>query len=148
MFSAGTIILITSTGGAFGDMLQQTSIGNWLAELATDYQYAILPLAFFITAVIRTAQGSATVSMITAVGMLTVFNTPGALNFHPVYLAIVIGCGSKIFPWMNDSGFWIICKMSGFTERETIRNFSFLLLIMGIVGLVATMIMAKLFPLV
>jgi gluconate:H+ symporter, GntP family len=86
--------------------------------------------------------------MITAVGMLTVFNTEGALNFHPVYLAIVIGCGSKIFPWMNDSGFWIICKMSGFTERETIRNFSYLLLLMGMVGLVVTMIMAKLFPLV
>ena len=128
VLSAGTIILITSTGGAFGHMLQQTSIGSWIAEQATDYQYAILPLAFFITAVIRTAQGSATVAMITAVGMLTVFNTEGALNFHPVYLAIVIGCGSKIFPWMNDSGFWIICKMSGFTERETIRNFSYLLL--------------------
>lgn len=148
ILSAGTIILITSTGGAFGQILQQTSIGSWIAEEASDYQYAILPLAFFITAIIRTAQGSATVAMITAVGMLTVFNAEGALNFHPVYLAIVIGCGSKIFPWMNDSGFWIICKMSGFTERETIRNFSYLLLLMGIVGLIATMIMAKLFPLV
>ena len=148
VLSAGTIILITSTGGAFGHILQQTSIGSWIAEEASGYQYAILPLAFFITAVIRTAQGSATVAMITAVGMLTVFNTEGALNFHPVYLAIVIGCGSKIFPWMNDSGFWIICKMSGFTERETIRNFSYLLLLMGMVGLVVTMIMAKLFPLV
>lgn len=147
IYSAGTIILITSTGGAFGEMLQQTSIGNWLISISPDYKLAVLPLAFFITAVIRTAQGSATVSMITAVGMLTVFNTPGTLGFHAVYLAIVIGCGSKIFPWMNDSGFWIICKMSGFTEGETIRNFSFLLTIMGIVGLVTTMLLAKLFPL-
>jgi gluconate:H+ symporter, GntP family len=147
VLSAGTIILITSTGGAFGHILQQTSIGSWIADAASGYQYAILPLAFFITAVIRTAQGSATVAMITAVGMLTVFNTEGALNFHPVYLAVVIGCGSKIFPWMNDSGFWIICKMSGFTERETIRNFSYLLLIMGMTGLIVTMIMAKVFPL-
>jgi GntP family gluconate:H+ symporter len=53
-----------------------------------------------------------------------------------------------LFPWMNDSGFWIICKMSGFTERETFRNFSYLLLLMGLVGLVATMVMAALFPLV
>ncbi len=148
ILSAGTIILITSTGGAFGHMLQQTSIGSWIAGQASNYHYAILPLAFFITAVIRTAQGSATVAMITAVGMLTVFTSEGALNFNPVYLAIVIGCGSKIFPWMNDSGFWIICKMSGFTERETIRNFSYLLLVMGIVGLVVTMTMAKLFPLI
>ena len=148
IYSAGTIILITSTGGAFGAVLQQTAIGSWLAGIAPDYKLAVLPLAFFITAVIRSAQGSATVAMITAVGMLTVFNTPGALSFHPVYLAIVIGCGSKIFPWMNDSGFWIICKMSGFTEGETIRNFSLLLLVMGLVGLVVTMVLAKFVPLI
>ena len=147
ILSAGTIILITATGGAFGHILQQTSIGTWIAERSPDYQYGILPMAFLITAVIRTAQGSATVAMITAVGMLTVFNAKGALDFHPVYLAIVIGCGSKLFPWMNDSGFWIICKMSGFTERETFQNFSYLLTVMGVTGLVATMIMASLFPL-
>lgn len=148
ILSAGTIILITATGGAFGYILQQTSIGIWLADHSPHYQYGILPLAFLITAVIRTAQGSATVAMITSVGMLTVFNADGALDFHPVYLAIVIGCGSKLFPWMNDSGFWIICKMSGFTERETFQNFSYLLAIMGVVGLVATMVMARLFPMV
>ena len=146
ILSAGSIILITATGGAFGHILQQTSIGMWIAEHSPGYQYGILPLAFFVTAVIRTAQGSATVAMITAVGMLTVFNTEGGLDFHPVYLAIVIGCGSKLFPWMNDSGFWIICKMSGFTERETFRNFSYLLTVMGFAGLVATMVMARLFP--
>ena len=135
VYSAGTIILIIGTGGAFGAMLQQTNIGSWLVGLTPDLKLAVLPLAFFITAVIRTAQGSATVAMITAVGVLAAFNTPGALSFHPVYLAIVIGCGSKIFPWMNDAGFWIVCKMSGFTEGETFRNFSFLLVVMGFTGL-------------
>lgn len=148
IYSAGTIILITATGGSFGAMLQQTSIGPWLTSVMPDYQLAVLPVAFLITAVIRTAQGSATVAMITAAGMLTALNTPGALSFNPVYIAIVIGCGSKLFPWMNDSGFWIICKMSGFTEGETIRNFSILLTIMGVVGLIVTMVLAKLVPLI
>jgi GntP family gluconate:H+ symporter len=148
IYSAGTIILITATGGAFGAILQQTSIGNWLVGLSPNSQLAALPLGFLIAAVIRTAQGSATVSIITAVGMLSAFAAPGALAFHPVYLAIVIGCGSKLFPWMNDSGFWITCKMSGFTEGETIRNFSFLLAVMGTVGLITTMILAKVFPLI
>jgi GntP family gluconate:H+ symporter len=148
IYSAGTIILITATGGAFGDMLQQTSIGSWLAHSMPDITLAVLPIAFLVTAVIRTAQGSATVAMITAVGMLTAFNTPGTLSFNPVYLAIVIGCGSKLFPWMNDSGFWIVSKMSGFTEGEAIRNFSFLLAVMGFTGLFVTMILAKLFPLI
>jgi gluconate:H+ symporter, GntP family len=148
VYSAGAIILITATGGSFGAMLQQTSIGTWLAEVMPDYKLAVLPVAFLIAAVIRTAQGSATVAMITAVGMLTALNSPGALSFNPVYIAIVIGCGSKLFPWMNDSGFWIACKMSGFTEGETIRNFSVLLSVMGITGLFVTMILAKLFPLI
>jgi GntP family gluconate:H+ symporter len=146
--SAGTIILITASGGAFGAMLQQTSIGSWLAEMMPDYGIAALPLAFLITAVIRTAQGSATVAMITAVGMLSAFQDPSVTGFHPVYLAVVVGCGSKVFGWMNDSGFWIICKMSGFTEAETIRNSSVMMAIMGVTGLVATMIMAWLFPLI
>jgi GntP family gluconate:H+ symporter len=146
VYSAGTIILITASGGAFGYILQQTSIGSWLATHTADLKIAILPMAFIVTALIRTAQGSATVAMITAVGMFTAFNTPGALSFHPVYLAIVIGCGSKVFAWMNDSGFWVICKMSGFTEQETIKNNSVMLAIMGVVGLGMTMLMAKLFP--
>ncbi len=147
IYSAGTIILITATGGSFGAMLQQTAIGPWLTHVMPDYQLAVLPVAFLITAVIRTAQGSATVAMITAAGMLTALNTPGALSFNAVYIAIAIGCGSKLFPWMNDSGFWIICKMSAFTEGETIRNFSVLTTIMGVVGLGLTMLLAKLFPL-
>jgi GntP family gluconate:H+ symporter len=147
VYSAGTIILIIGAGGAFGTMLQETAIGSQLIGLAPNVKLAVLPLAFFITAIIRTSQGSATVAMITAVGVLSAFNTPAILGFHPVYLAIVIGCGSKIIPWMNDAGFWIVCKMSNFTERETFRNFSFLLVIMGISGLLTTMVLAKLFPL-
>jgi len=48
---------------------------------------------------------------------------------------------------MNDAGFWIVCKMSGFTERETFRNYSMVLIVMGVTGLVFTMLLAKLFPL-
>ena len=146
--SAGSIILITCLGGAFGAVLQQTSIGSWLTAFSSDYKLAALPLAFFVTVIIRTAQGSATVAMITAVGILTVLNNPEALGFHPVYLALVIGCGSKLFPWMNDSGFWIICKMSGFTEGETLRNFSVLLSVMGVAGLLFCILLAKMFPLI
>ncbi|UCE07101.1 MAG: GntP family permease [bacterium] len=145
--SGGLIILITAAGGAFGGILQQTGIGYRIQELASAYHLAILPLAFFVTALVRTAQGSATVAMITAVGILGGIASMGQLGFHPLYLALVVGCGSKPFSWMNDSGFWIICKMSGMTEVETLRNFSTLMFIMGIVGLIVIMIFARLFPL-
>lgn len=146
--SAGVIILITCMGGAFGGSLQQTGIGSQLQALATDYQMAILPLAFFITSLMRTAQGSATVGMITAVGIIGGMVDTTALDFHPVYLALMIGCGSKPFPWMNDSGFWVVCKMSGMTEKEALKTFSTVLGIMGYVGMIVIIILAKLFPLV
>jgi GntP family gluconate:H+ symporter len=107
----------------------------------------MLPLAFFVTALVRTSQGSATVAMITSVGILGPLAQSMELGFHPVYLALAIGCGSKPIPWMADSGFWIVCKMSGMTEKETLKTFSPLLTLMGLVGLPILMIASKLFPL-
>jgi len=144
--SGGLIILITAAGGAFGGVLQQTGVGERIRDLAATYQIGILPLAFFVTTLIRTAQGSATVAMITTIGMMQGMAAPEALGFHPVYLALAIGCGSKPFAWMNDSGFWVVCKMSGMTEGETMRYFSTLLTVMAFTGLFIVMIAAKLFP--
>ena len=146
--SAGIIILITSAGGAFGGMLQQTGISSKLSELTQEYQMALIPMAFLITAFVRTAQGSATVAMITASGILSGMATSQNLEFHQLYIGLAIACGSKLIPWMNDSGFWIVCKMSNLTENEALKTFSPLLTIMGITGLIVIMIGAKLFPLI
>jgi gluconate:H+ symporter, GntP family len=144
--SAGVIILITAAGGAFGAMLQQTGISLRIAALTADYQMALIPLAFFITALVRTAQGSATVAMITASGILAGMSQAN-LEYHQLYLGLSIACGSKLVPWMNDSGFWIVCKMSNLTEKEALKTFSPLLTIMGFAGLAVILIAAKIFPL-
>ena len=60
---------------------------------------------------------------------------------------LAIGCGSKPVMWMNDSGFWIIGKMSGLTEGETLKTATVMMAIMGIVGLGVTMLGAWLVPL-
>lgn len=148
LMSGGVIILITSAGGAFGSMLQQTGISFRIVELTKGYQMTLIPLAFLITAIVRTAQGSATVSMITAAGILSGMAGNVTLEFHVLYLGLAIACGSKPFPWMNDSGFWIICKMSNFTTEETLKSFSTMLTIMGVVGLIFIYIAAMIFPMV
>ena len=145
--SGGVVILITAAGASFGTMLQQTNIAASIRELAEQYKITglmVLPMVFLVTAVVRTAQGSATVSMITSVGIFA--GMAATLPFHPVYLAMAIGCGSKPFPWMNDSGFWVIHRMSGMTIGETIRSVSFLMTAMAIDGLIAVMLLAWLFP--
>jgi GntP family gluconate:H+ symporter len=144
--SGGVIILITAAGGAFGDSLKQTGVANLIGEIPAQSHLVVLILAFLITTAIRTAQGSATVALITAVGVLTAFAEPGVLGCHPVYLALAIGCGSKPIAWMNDSGFWVICKMSGMTEAEGLRFVTPMSILMGVVGLGATLLGAWLFP--
>jgi GntP family gluconate:H+ symporter len=145
--SGGVIILITAGGGAFGGALKQTGVANLIREIPTESHLVVLVLAFLITTAIRTAQGSATVAMITAVGVLAAFAEPGQLGCNPVYLALAIGCGSKPVAWMNDSGFWVICKMSGMTEAEGLRYVTPMSILMGVVGLAVTLLAAWLMPL-
>lgn len=150
VLDAGAIILVTAAGGAFGGVLQHTGIAASISQLAPASHTWLLPLAFLVTAAIRTAQGSATVAMLTAGGVFQSFaiSTTDPLSFHPVYLALAIGCGSKVIPWMNDSGFWVITRMSGMHEGETLRTQSPMLGIMGCVGIATTMLGAWLFPMV
>lgn len=142
--SGGVIILITAAGGAFGRSLQETGVAGLIGQLSTTEPALVILLAFGITTAIRTAQGSATVAMITAVGILG--GLAAQLTFHPVYLALAIGCGSKPIAWMNDSGFWVITKMSGMTESEGLKYVTPMTASMGVIGLIVTLIGVKLFP--
>jgi len=148
LMSGGGIILITAAGGAFGGMLQQTGISARIADLTKDFQMALIPLAFLITAIVRTAQGSATVALITASGILAGMASNANLGFHPVYLCLAIGSGAKLIPWMNDAGFWIMLKTSNLTEKEALKTIAPMQSIMGLAGVILTMIAAWLFPMV
>ncbi|EAQ81715.1 GntP family permease [Blastopirellula marina] len=146
----GVVVLITCAGGAFGEMIRQTNVGATIAHSlpASVGGTGLLITAFLVTVIIRVIQGSATVAMIAAIGIVVPVATQIGLPFHPVYLALAIGCGSKPLPWMNDSGFWVISRMSGFTEQETLKTFSVLLTIMGVVSFLATLVCAVCFPFV
>lgn len=147
--SGGNIVLIICAGGAFGGMLQQTGISQVIGEMTKGYQMALIPLAFLVTAAIRTAQGSATVALITSSGILAGLVSSGVtLEYNPMYLALAIGCGSKLIAWMNDSGFWVVTKMSNLTEREALQSYSPMLAIMGFTGLLVILLGAKFLPLV
>lgn len=144
--SGGVIILITSAGGAFGQTLRQTGVADLIRDLPQSSPAVICTLAFLVTTAVRTAQGSSTVAMITAAGILSGLARDANLGFHPVYLAAAIGCGSKPLAWMNDSGFWVITRMSGMTEAEGLKYITPLSACMGAVGLVVIVVGVTLFP--
>jgi GntP family gluconate:H+ symporter len=145
--TGAVILLIVGAGGAFGGVLRQTGISETLGAILAGTHFLALPAVFLITALVRTAQGSATVAMITAAPIAKAFIEGGGSHIAPVYLAIAIGCGSKPFPWMNDGGFWIISRLSGLREDQTLRTVSPMMSLQGVAGLILTMLAAWFVPL-
>ena len=152
LMSGGLIILITAAGGAFGAMLTQAGIGPAIESLFAGTEggsgIGLLVLGFAISAVLKIAQGSSTVAMIIASGMMSAILATTTPTFNLVYLATAIGSGSLIGSWMNDSGFWVYAKMGGLTEGESLRSWTPLLVILGISGLLVTILLSQLWPLV
>ncbi len=150
--SGGIIILITAAGGTFGAMLKEAQIGPAIQGMLPPDTVAsgllMLAIGFGMAALLKFAQGSSTVAMITASAMVATMVVPGDLGFHVVYLGTAIGSGALVGSWMNDSGFWIYSKMGGITEAETLKSWTPLLAIMGVVGGAASLLMALFVPLV
>jgi GntP family gluconate:H+ symporter len=145
--SGGLIILITAGGGAFGGMLVEAQVGKTIGDMASTMGMPVLILSFLLAAVLKVAQGSGTVSMITSSAIVAPI-VAGGVPFHPVYVACIIGAGSLVGSWMNDSGFWVYAKMSGLTEVEALKTWTPLLTILGLAGAVTTLIAAAVMPLV
>ena len=148
LVTAGSIILITGAGGAYGGMIRLSGVGEVISEYATQMNISYILLAWGITAFVRIAQGSATVAMITGAGLMaSIIGDGGNLTHHPVYVFLAVGFGSITLSWMNDSGFWVVQKLSGFTEREMLKTWSLLLTIISIAGLLLSLAGSNLLPL-
>jgi gluconate:H+ symporter, GntP family len=147
--TAGVIILITSAGGSFGLMLKNAGVGEAIRAAAAGREINLIILAWLVSSVLRIAQGGTTIALLTTAAMLQPMIGPvGSLPYHPIYIFLAIGFGGMILSWMNDSGFWVIGRLSGFTERQTLRTWTVLLTFNSIVGLLAVLILSKLLPLV
>jgi GntP family gluconate:H+ symporter len=143
--TAGMIILITSAGGAFGGMLRAIGIGESVEKYTQGYDVNLLLLSWAIAAVVRIAQGSATVSMQTTVGIISPMLA--TLDCNPVYLFLVIGWGAMAGSWMNDSGFWVVSRLGGISQKDTLKSWTVLLLFLSVVGLISTFLISRVLPL-
>jgi GntP family gluconate:H+ symporter len=144
--TAGMIILITSAGGAFGAALRSAGVGDAVKAVAQGYSMNLIFLGWLTAAVVRVAQGSATVAMLTTSSIMAPMVAAGELGCHPVYLFTAIGFGAMFLSWMNDSGFWVVNRLSGMTEKETLRTWSVQLTADSVIGLLVTLTLSKLLP--
>jgi GntP family gluconate:H+ symporter len=144
--TAGVIILIISAGGAYGAMIQNAGLGEAVHNLAGNHPLNYVLLAWLTAAVIRAAQGSATVAMIAAVGIMLSIAGPRGFGISPIYVLLAIGFGSKFMSWMNDPGFWVIGRLGGLTQEETLGSWTILVSIVSVLGLIEVWAVSALFP--
>ncbi|MBN2348652.1 MAG: gluconate transporter [Bacteroidales bacterium] len=132
---AGLIILVTGAGGVFKQILIDSGVGGMLAEKLAASSMPPIVLAYIIAVVVRVIQGSATVSMITAAGimapMLTIFDLS---QIDKALIVLAIAAGATILSHVNDSGFWLVGKYLGMNEKETLKTWTIMETLISVVG--------------
>ncbi len=138
--SAGIIILITGAGGALGQVLRDSGVGNHIAEIIKDLNVPHILLPFIIATIIRFIQGSGTVAMLTAASITAPIMA--SLNVNPVMATLSACVGSLFFSYFNDSFFNVVNRTIGIEDpKEQIRVWSITTTIAWAVGLVALLIL-------
>lgn len=130
---AGMILAIIAGGGMFGEMLQATGMGKSLGDALSGLPLGIF-FPFLIAAILKTAQGSSTVAVITAASLVTpLLSQLGLQSPLGTTLAILsMGAGSMVVSHANDAYFWVISRFSDLPTATTLRVYSTATIGMGI----------------
>ena len=120
--SAGLILLITGAGGSFGLVLRESGVGDALAEAIASISLPALLVPFLIASLVRLAQGSGTVAMITAASVTAPLVAP--LGLSPLVAVMACTAGSMVFSYFNDSYFWVVTRFTGLDGIHAIKGWS------------------------
>jgi Gnt-I system low-affinity gluconate transporter len=143
---AGIIILITGAGGVLKQILVDSGIGQMMAESMAGSALSPIVLAWILAALVRITQGSATVAMITAAGIIAPILEVFDLNDPSrALIVIAIASGATILSHVNDSGFWLVGKYLGMNEKQTLQSWTVMETIIAFCGLFLTMLASLFF---
>jgi len=143
---AGIIILITGAGGVLKQILVDSGIGKIMAESMSDSALPPILLAWMLAAVVRVTQGSATVAMITAAGIIApVLGEFGLSDPERALVVLAIASGATLLSHVNDSGFWLVGKYFGMNEKQTLQSWTVMESIIAVCGLAFTLLASLFF---
>jgi len=140
--AVASILMVIGGGGAFNKVLLDSGVGAEIAKIATTAQVNPIILGWLVAALIRVATGSATVSMLTAAGIVApiLAMSPGIAS--PELMVLATGAGSLVLSHVNDSGFWLIKEYFGMSVQETLSTWTVLETIIGVAALVFILILS------
>ncbi|WP_369066893.1 GntP family permease [Kocuria carniphila] len=130
-----SVILITGAGGMFGGVLRTSGIGDAMENVLSDLGIPVILAGFIIAAVMRVAQGSATVALTTAAGLVAPAVLAGDYNaMQLAAMVVAVAAGSVVLSHVNDSGFWLVGRFLEMDVKTTFKTWTVLETIIGVVG--------------
>jgi gluconate:H+ symporter, GntP family len=131
---AGPILIVTAAGGMFGMVIKATGTGEAMGKLLTGTNLGLF-VPFLIAIVLKTAQGSSTVAIITTASfvfpMLSILGLDS--EWGRLFAILSMGAGSMVVSHANDSYFWVVANFSEIDPDAALKVYSSSTLVMGLV---------------
>ncbi len=139
-----SIILFTGAGGMFGGVLRASGIGRPWPDTLEDIGLPVIVAAFVISVLLRVAQGSATVALTTAAGLIApvVESTDGLSSADLALIVIAIAGGATVLSHVNDSGFWLVSRFFQIDEKTTLETWTVMETLLGTIGFVLALVLS------
>ncbi|WP_221585324.1 GntP family permease [Microbacterium sp. G2-8] len=130
-----SVILITGAGGMFGGVLRASGIGDALADTLADIGLPVIVAAYLIAVILRLAQGSATVALVTSAGLMAPAVLAGGFSAVDVAaITLATAAGSVFAGHVNDSGFWLVGRLMDMDVKTTLKTWTVQQAIESVVG--------------
>ena len=134
----GALLCIMGGGGAFKQVIVDSGVGALAGRLLVTSAVSPLLVVFVIATSMRIAQGSATVAIITAAGIVAPM-VKGIPGYSPEILVLALCCGGSGFSHVSDSGFWIVNQYFGMTVPQTLKSWTAPKVIGSVAGIAIVM---------
>jgi len=140
----GTLLAIMGGGGAFKQVILDSGVGPYAGSLLASSNISPLIVAYAVAAAMRIAQGSATVAIITAAGIVAPL-VKGIPGYSPEMIVLALSCGGTVLSHVNDAGFWLVNETFRMSVPQTLRSWTAMKVVTSLVGLAIVLLVQALF---
>ena len=140
VLSIAMIMLLISGAGSLKQVLVDGGVSEYIGGLMSHSVLSPLFLGWLIATILRVCIGSATVSGLTAAGI--VLPLLAGTGVKPELMVLAVGSGSLMFSHINDSGFWLFKEYFNLSIKDTLKTWTVMETSIGLTGLAGVMILS------
>lgn len=138
--TSGLILLFTGVAGSLGAVIAETGIQGVIEDAFSATSLSPLLLVWLVGALLRIAQGSATVAALAGVGIVAPIVTD--LGATPVLVALAAGSGAAFGAHVSDNSFWLFRSLLGVSTRGTFKSYTLGQSTMSVVSLALILVLS------